>query len=171
MNNPFRSPTTGARYLKGLFYETTLVNKSSVVYTLKDQDHQGYPSLYRLYMEKEDQTEYEFAVAYLEGYEHWEMLCKCTWFKPHLIRWRNELELKLKARYLSKLVVDAEDSTSKTQLISAKYLIEKGWEPKQGSPRGRPSKAEIATEAERIALTEDRILEDFNRLATLKELN
>lgn len=165
----FRHPNGGARYLKGLFWETTPSDKSSVLYTLKDSDHQGYPSLYRLYMEIEDQTEYEFASAYLDGYEHWQMLCKCNWFKPYIQRWRNELELKLRARYLAKLMADAEDPTSKTQLISAKYIIEKGWEPKTAGKRGRPTKDEISTEAERIAMTELRIQEDFERLQS--ELN
>lgn len=164
---------TNTRILKGLFFETTPSDKSSVVYTLKDQDHLGYPSLFCLYMEAEDQTEYEFAETYLDGYEHWEMLCDCSWFKPYVQRWRKELELKLKARYLAQIKAAAEGDSPQA-LANAKYLLEKGWEKPvtSGKGRGRPSKTEVAAEAERIALTQERINRDFNRLKSFdKEIN
>lgn len=173
MNPKFRNATNG-RYLKGLFYETTLADKSSVSYTLKDWDHTvedtTYPSLYRLYLEKEDLTEYEFANAYLDGWEHWEMLTNCNWFKPYVERWRKELSLKVKAKALSRLKAEAA-SSSKNAFVANRFLIEKGWVESEGSSkgRGRPSKEEVKAAAHEIAITDKRIDEDYARL--VKEIN
>lgn len=173
MNPKFRNATNG-RYLKGLFYETTMADKSSVSYTLKDWDHTVdgivYPSLYRLYLEKEDLTEYDFANSYLDGWEHWEMLTNCTWFKPYVERWRKELSLKLKARALNRLKAEAA-SSSKNAFLANKYLIEKGYVESEGksSGRGRPSKDEIQAAANEIAITDRRIQDDYDRL--IKEAN
>lgn len=152
------------RLLKGLFYEMTLSDKSSVVYTLKDKDHEGYPSLYRLYMETNDPTEWRFAQEHLDGWEHWEKLCEATWFKPIVARWRRELELRMKSQALSRIMSEAK-TASKESFQANKYLLEKGWEPKDSqSRRGRPSKDEIAKAAKEIATTNSRLEEDFERL-------
>lgn len=173
MNPKFRNSSNG-RYLKGLFYETTPSDKSSVSYTLKDWDHTVddvvYPSLYRLYLSKEDLTEYEFANEYLDGWEHWEMLTNCSWFKPYVDRWRKELSLKIKARALNRLKAEA-SSSSKNAFLANKYLVEKGWVEKENSShgRGRPSKDEVKAAAKEIAITDRRIEDDFARLQ--KEVN
>ena len=170
MNPKFRNSTNG-RYLKGLFFETTGSDKSSVSYTLKDWDHTVdgvvYPSLYRLYLEQEDLTEYEFANTNLDGWEHWEMLTSATWFRPYVSRWRKELSLKLKARALNRLKAEAA-STSKNAFLANRYIIEKGYVESEGkSGRGRPSKDEVRAAAEEIASVERRLLEDSQRLAEL----
>lgn len=172
MNPKFRNSSNG-RYLKGLFYETTGADKASVSYTLKDWDHvvgdEVYPSLYKLYLESEDLTEYTFANTHLDGWEHWEMLTACNWFKPYVSRWRKELSLLIKARSLSRLKAEAA-SSSKNAFLANKYLIEKGWvetdEPKSG--RGRPSKDEVKAAAHEIAIVERRLDEDYERL---KDMN
>lgn len=161
----FRNSTNG-RYLKGLFFETTLADKSSVVYSLKDWDHEGFPSLYRLYMEMEDLTEYEFSNTYLDGWEHWEMLTSAEWFKPYAERWRKELSLKIKARALRGLRAEAE-SSSKNAFAANKFLVDRGWvEKEDGKPhgRGRPSKEDVKKAADEMAITDRRLLEDSKRL-------
>jgi len=165
VNNPFRNPVSNQRYTKGLFFEQTLADKSTVVYTLKDVDHEGYPSLYRLYMELDDPTEWEVAQKLVDGWEHWEQLCSCTWFKPFIERWRKELELRMKSRALAKIKQEAKTG-SKESFGANKYLLEKGWEPKEGSRngRGRPSKDEIRKAAEAIAQTSSQLSEDYKRL-------
>lgn len=168
MVNRFRHPLSNSRYLKGLFFETTSSDKTSVVYTLKDWDHTVagvvYPSLYLLYMAKEDLTEYEFANEYLDGWEHWEMLCNCNWFKPLVARWRKELALKVKARALNRLKAEAA-SSSKNAFLANRYLIDKGWVEKDtSSGRGRPSKKEVQEAANSLAIEERRLEDDFTRL-------
>jgi predicted transcriptional regulator len=172
LNPKFRNAANG-RYLKGLFYETTGADKSSVSYSLKDWDHSVdgtvYPSLYRLYLELEDLTEYTFANTYLDGWEHWEMLSACNWFRPYAERWRKELSLKVKAVSLNRLKAEAA-SSSKNAFLANRYLIDKGWVEKDSKAygRGRPSKDEVKAAAEEIAVTERRLDADYERL---KDLN
>lgn len=150
-------------------------DKSNVSYTLKDWDHTiddvTYPSLYRLYLEMEDLTEYNFAHTHLDGWEHWEMLCRCTWFIPFVERWRKELTLKIQARALTRLKAEA-SSSSKNAFLANKYLVDKGWVDKteSKSSRGRPSKDDIKKAADSIAASNSRLDEDYSRL-NQKEIN
>jgi hypothetical protein len=171
MNPKFRNSSNG-RYLKGLFYEMTTADKSSVSYTLKDWDHTVdgivYPSLYKLYIEQEDLTEYEFANTHLDGWEHWEMLTSTSWFRPYADRWRKELSLKLRARALNRMKAEAA-SSSKNAFLANKYLVEKGFvDSAEKHSRGRPTKDQVKAAAHELALTDKRLEEDFERL---KELN
>jgi hypothetical protein len=130
LSNKFRHPVNNVRFTRHLFFEETLADKTHVVYTLKDVDHQGYPSLYRLYMETDDPTEYLFATTHLDGWEHWQMLCECAWFKPYIARWRQELDLRTRAKYLKGVKLAAANG-GKDSLAAMKYLIERGWEDKK----------------------------------------
>lgn len=171
MDNPFRNEKNG-RYTKGLFFEMTLPEtRGSAIYTLKDWDHEVdgkvYKSLYRLYMEVNDPTEYKFAVAHLDGWEHWEILTNCSWFKPYVERWRRELELRMKSEALARIMRESKTS-GKESFQASKYLLEKGWEPKDtASKRGRPSKDEINREARSIVEERNRIEADYERLSGL----
>lgn len=161
---PFRIHT-GQRLTRGLFFETQLADKSSVVYTLKDRDHLGYPSLYRLYMEADDPTEYTFALAHLDGWDHWQMLCDCTWFRPYVSAWRKELEVRAKAQALLSIRAIAKDKTSKEHYQASKFMVSSGWvEKTKGRGAGRPSKDDIRKEANRIAQTSKDIDDDFERI-------
>lgn len=162
MSNKYRN-SENTRYLRGLFFEQQGADKSSVLYTLKDVDHEGFPSLYRLYMEFEDLTEWEFANEYLEGWEHWKMLCECTWFKPYIDRWREELDLKIQAQALRRLIKEAEGDSRSSQSAN-KFLLEKGWVPKEKTKRGRPSKEEVRREAMKKAEETQRLKEDYQRV-------
>jgi hypothetical protein len=154
----------GLPLLKGLFYEEVLADKSSVVYTLKDEDHEGFPSLYRLYMETGDPTEYRFVKSYMSSLEHWERLCACEWFQPYIERWRRELELKLKSQALAKIMATSK-AGGRDAFTASRFLVEKGWEPKEGqTKRGRPSKEEIAKATQEHLSTNQRLRDDAKRL-------
>ncbi len=157
---------SGARLTKGLFYEMTLADKSSVVYTLKQTDHKGYPSLYKLYMETMDPTEYRFAVSYLDGWEHWSQLVSCTWFAPIVAKWREELHLKIASEALTRIMTEA-SADRKESFAANKYLLEKGWQPKGSDKVGRPSKEAIKTAAQRMVLDNSRVLTDWERLGAV----
>lgn len=150
---------------KALFYETTLADKSTVVYTLKDQDHLGYPSLYRIYMDMGDLTEYDFASTHLGSWSHWETLTATSWFKPYITRWRKELELRTRAVALRGIQEIGASTESKDHYKALQFLVNAGWKPPAEKRRaGAPSKEEVKAEAHRIALTEHSLLEDFNRI-------
>lgn len=165
----FQRNTMPRRPLQTLFWETRAQypDSNNIKYTLKDQDHNGYPSLYRLYMEMEDTTEWEFAQAYLEDYQHWMALCECTWFKAHAERWRHELQQKLRARALRSIKQVANDD-QKDSYAANKYLLDKGYATPEppSSRRGRPSKDHIAREARRLAEEANIIKEDSERLTS-----
>lgn len=146
MSNKIFKNEMGTRFLKELFFEMTSADKSNVIYTLKNEDHNGYPSLYRIYMSYEDPTEYKFAIDNLADWEHWERLCECTWFKPYIDKWRREAEIRQKSRALSRVLEEAE-SGSRDALNANKYLLEKKWIEKPINQRGRPSKDEIRENA------------------------
>lgn len=157
--------TIGHYLLGALFYEQSMSDKSQVVYTLKDRDHLGYPSLYRLYMETDDPTEYTFATAHLDGWAHWERLTECAWFKPYVASWRRELEVRFRARSLLNIRAVANDTSSKESYQANKFLVGQGW--KEGGPQrraGQPSKEEIKSAAHRIAQTEFQLSEDLERI-------
>lgn len=154
---------SGTRLTKALFYETTLADKSQVVYTLKNEDHKGYPSLYRLYMATYDPTEYTFATSYLQDWEHWLQLCECSWFKDYVQRWRQELSLKIASTALTRIIAEA--GSDRREAFSAnKYLLEKGWVPKDKDSVGRPSKEAIRRKAHEILQDNSRISDDIVRL-------
>lgn len=154
----------GMQLLQALFFETTPADKTNVVYTLKTEDHLGYPSLYRLYMEADDPTEYTFAVQYLDGWSHWEKLCECSWFKDHVTQWRKELELRTRATSL-KAIREIAASDPKQALLANKFLVSAGWKDAPEKRRaGAPSKEDVRQEAHRIASTEKTINEDFDRI-------
>lgn len=153
--------SSGARYLKGLFYEESR-DKFSVVYTLKDHDHQGYRSLYLLYMECGDLTEYKFAMSHLDGWEHWEMLTSCNWFSPFVERWRRELELRIRSTALGAILSVAADTANPTSYHANKYLLDGQWKP--AKLRGRPSKEEIKSELHRQVASAKELDEDAIRV-------
>lgn len=152
------------RLLKALFYEYNFQDKSTVLYSLKDEDHKGYPSLSRLYLEMMDPTEYNFAIQYFESWDHWEALCQCAWFKPYIAKWRRELEVKIKSVALAQIKKEA--AGGKSAFTAAKYLLERGWEPKEGQGRtkGRPSKDDIKKAADELVQAHSEIDKDFARI-------
>lgn len=161
---PFRVPT-GQLLYKGLFFEQTGADKSGVVYTLKSHDHEGFPSLYRLYMETDDLTEYVFATTHLDGWEHWKNLCSCTWFKPYVAKWREELDIRARGRALLSIRNLADDKTAKEAFQANKFLLNGEWREKKTHGRGRPSKEDIKTEASRQAHETRELNEEFARIS------
>lgn len=159
----------GALYTRGLFLEQSYLknDKSMVQYTLRDEDHpDGYKSLYKLYIEEEDPTEYVFASKFLDSYDHWMMLCECTWFQEEAVRWRRDLTQKLKARAMTIVKSVAESDGHKNQFEAVKILLNGGWdrkEPKTKGP-GRPTKEAIKGELRRQAEEDKELQEDFKRV-------
>lgn len=159
--------STGGYLLNAMFYETTLADKSQVSYTLKREDHEGFPSLYRLYMEADDPTEYNFATAHLDGWDHWERLCECTWFQPYVTKWRRELEIRTRAYALLEVRAKAKDADSKESFQANKFLLAGGWKPPAEKRRvGAPSKEDVAKAAHDIAMNKTMLDDDLERIMT-----
>lgn len=163
-SSPFVSDN-GALRTWSLFYENTYGRKEDQsIYSLNDNDvtspsGKHFPSLYRLYMEAEDPTEYQFAIDNLHSFQHWELICSRPWFKPYLIRWRRELDLKIKSRVLKIINEEAQDKSSKNRYSAAKILLDKTWDTTKNAV-GRPPKQEEPPEVLDTS-------EDFTRLQSL----
>ncbi len=153
----------GSYIQKDLFEETS--NKPELVLYCLARTHGKYPSLFQLYMEMDDLTEYEFAIKYFESYAHWKEISNSTWFSPYIGQWREELELKIKARNLRSLIQKAEQDSN-----VAKFLLGKKWvdDVTAHNPginlRGRPSKEEIKNHLRLIASNEQKVLDDIERM-------
>lgn len=156
----------------GLFVERERDDhtKPYAQYTLKDEDRvvdgRTYPSLKRLYLEMEDVTEYEFATVYLYNYDHWKELCGEKWFKEHLYKWRDELEMKLKAKALQTINQIAQ-SGGKESLAASKFLYKEVWADREKDTPGRPTKKRIAEEAKNIVKESLKEVDDLKRLGIL----
>ena len=156
---------------QSLFFErVNTVHKPYAIYTLKDRDHlvgdKLYPSLFLLYMEMDDPTEYLFATEYFSCYEQWETICNTQWMKPLVERWRRELDLRMKAKALIRIRQEAK-TNSREALAANKYILERKWDQTEQGKRGRPSKDEIKKAANEIAMNEMKWDED---LATAAEI-
>lgn len=132
------------------------------IYTLKGYDHthdgKTYISLKRLYLEMADPTEYEFASKYLADWDHWQKICNNKRLALEVEKWRYELELKLRAEGVQRILKSAR---SKGNWLAAKFLAEKGWELRSA---GRPTKDEIERETKIQAAIQSEFEEDIVRL-------
>lgn len=161
---------TGQWYTNRLFLERsyTVNDKSNTIYTLRNEDHpEGYVSLYRLYMEEADPTEYAFADKYLDGYQHWQLLCSSTWFKPYIEQWREELETRIKSSALKTIERISKDNSHKNQFEAIKILLSLGWKEKtsgKGKGRGRPSDDEVKGQLKQLAEEEKSLAEEYKRV-------
>lgn len=147
--------SNNVRYTKSLFYELVDADKSSVVYTLKKEDHLGFPSLYRLFIEEGllDPTEYTFSQKYMKDWDHWQQIATAPWMIPHLTAWRAELATKLEADYIAR-IADIAASNDKNSFLALKYLLERTGKAAYASKVGRPRKATTKHEIERTASLE-----------------
>lgn len=161
MTNKFKN-AVGLPLTKGLFFEMASKD-DQILYTLKDADHRGYPSLYRLYMEMDDVTEYEFANKYLDGWSHWMTLCECEWFKPFVARWREEIDLRMKAKALALIRKEALEG-GRNALAASKYLMERGWEDKGKKLLRKEHKEHVKQEADRILAEKEELQSAMDRM-------
>lgn len=131
------------------------------IYTLKDDDMKRkgktLPSIKRLYLEMEDTTEYLFATEYFLGWQHWKRICNNKLMKDTVEGWREELELKLRAKGLKQAIGHAEGGNFQ----AAKWLSDRGWEKRAA---GRPSKEEVARETEIARKLDSEFSDDIARL-------
>lgn len=156
--------SSGKHFTKGLFYETA-TTPGTAVYTLKDHDHGAYLSLYLLYMDVGDPTEYRFARQHLDGWKHWEILQECSWLKGYISRWRSELSVRIQSEAIVTIRGIASGS-GRDALSACKTLLEMTSSKK--ARVGRPNK-ETSVEPAIEALEARMVAEDLNRLQ--KDLN
>jgi hypothetical protein len=152
----------GGWITQSLFLEA-LYDHDLAIYSLWDIDRniggKPYPSIKKLYLEMEDLMEYEFANKYFGGWEHWKRISEGRWFSKHIKAWRNELELKLRAREFQNII----KSTKKPNFVASKWILDGGWK----GVRGRPSKEEAEKREKLVEIFENETNEDSARIFSL----
>lgn len=177
MTNPLRPVLQIPRYYYGgggttlrnaMFVEFQALShcEKGPFFTLKECCYNGYPSLKEIYLNFEDPTEYEFANAVLGSWDVWEGIAdKSVTCKPVIAKWRRELEIRLRAKGISRISHLSKESSNDNIVLSAsRFLAEAGWCSSKGESttktskgRGRPSKADIEGELKRQAEEESLI--------------
>lgn len=106
------------------------------VYSFKDTDYEYkgvlYPSARRLYLETGDPTEYEFAIRYFWGWEQWKQITANQALRQEILKWREELEIKLRSQGVRNLL-----SSGLTNTTAAAWAADGKWRDR---PTGRPNK-------------------------------
>ena len=159
---------------QSLFWEYAFINNVreeenilDPIFTLKDQDivKEGitYPSLKKIYLSYDHVPgfEYEFAIDVFNSWDHWVKLADNSTadIKAHIRSWREELEIKLKAKAIKSIMQTSLMDDAKG-FNAAKYLADKGYTP----TRGRPSKEELERHKKVEAGVNKELEEDMARL-------
>jgi hypothetical protein len=132
------------------------------LYTMREQEWKGLPSAYRIYMASH--TEYEAAMKLVGSWNHWQRLLKISKFVngstdttnwSGLHQWREEKEIREKARAYVQLKMNAMEGNVQAQKILFDGLDKK---------RGRPSAAEVKKSAEQMAKDTKDLKDDLKRV-------
>jgi len=145
-----------------LFYESYMIKELpdySPMYTLKDTEYQGLPSIKEAYLMYKDPTGYKVAKELLGGWEHWKVLTGLKWFNAHLKAWEEELEVSLKYEGIQKLL-ELSRGDKAIAKDAAKFIVNKEWEVK----RGRPTKEDIEKQNRISSNVNNQIESDFKLL-------
>lgn len=135
------------------------------IYTLKDDDTSSCVSLKKLYLAIEDITEHTFAVTCLGSWDHWVAITESWVLKPHIEKWRELLELQLRAKYVRMIKEQAEFGEGPNALNATRYLLESTTSfGKNASTRGRPSNKEKAQHLAREVKDSSALAADAKRL-------
>ena len=133
-------------------------------FTLKDYDNKGAISMYQMYMDAGDPTEYTQAIAMLGSWKHWQLLTSTNWFKPTVEQWRDELKVKFESDRYREMKEVTETCKGTPQGVSATKWLAERYSRVSSPKRGRPSKAEKARHIKQES-EETRILtEDAKRI-------
>lgn len=165
-HDPSKFKSSQGVYLtKQLFYEVCS-DKSSALYTLKDYDLTvdgvTYPSILRLFVSEGDETGFIFAKKYFDSWKHYKKLLQAPWFSNVIVEAKEELSVKQAAEALLQVSKKARDG----DLRANQYLLEKKWVDKDSV--GRPSKAAIKEEANKLFQQSDLVSEDAARILEFK---
>lgn len=119
----------------------------------RDNDSNLLKSIYQLYLEYNDPSEYSFAQGTFgqDGWTHWLKIRKCSFFKDIYEKMQAALRAKLEAEAIQAVRQVAQTVTGTQALQAAKWLHD-AVQPKKG--KGRPSKEQITLEAKKLAQEE-----------------
>lgn len=166
-----------ARYTRQLFVENQQVRSNDEctiepMYSLY-YDYDGIPNFRKEYVRLGDPSGYKLAELYLEDYDHWEMLMRCSWFREAKEQWDRELDAKLTAEGMDavKTLADGGEGVSPAvQLQAAKFMATKAYRDKGDAKpkRGRPSKEEVEGNLKQETADAKAFADDLKRIQLVK---
>lgn len=128
-------------------------------------------ALKEAYLAKEDPTEYFFAKEVFNDWDFWKDLRSYKGIAKEVEKWREELEVKLRAKSFIALLEEARDKKSRNSYDANKMIVREGWKlPEASTGRGRPSKEDIKRELAKQAALEKEIMENAKRAGIVVEL-
>ena len=128
-------------------------------------------ALKEAYLAKEDPTEYFFAKEVFNDWDFWKDLRSYKGIAKEVEKWREELEVKLRAKSFIALLEEARDKKSRNSYDANKMIVREGWKlPEANVGRGRPSKEDIKRELAKQAALEKEIMENAKRAGIVVEL-
>lgn len=161
--SPFKDSRN--RYLTRSLFVETKTDLCEPIFTLDSkEDYDGYISVYRLYMEADDPTEYTVAMRMLGDLEHWKLLCDRDFFSPYVALWRDELQAKIRSEAVGVVRATAVSGTP-SSLPAARWLAENDLLNTTQPPkkeRGRPPK-----QRDHSAISASDLEEDAARIKAL----
>lgn len=144
---------------QSLFWETRASGRKDMLpfFTIKDKPHTvqsdfddsmiTYPSLKQVYFSYDHipGMEYEFASEVFGSWDVWLKLNQSV-LKDLFQQWRDELDIKLKAEAIKKIIV-ASKQVSSSGVAAAKYLADKGYMDKKVGRITNEEKERVTKEA------------------------
>lgn len=135
---------SGKRVILQLFKEFARPDvKFKPVYTLQEWKD--------VFLDCRDPSEYSPAMALLGDWEHWQEVRNHALIKPHVDKWQDELEVKLRSEAIQQMKMHAKQPGG---TAAAKWLADKGY-AQEGTKKtvGRPKKevVEVSPIPSRIA--------------------
>lgn len=158
----------GKSRTKSLFYELCYDDTTDAVFTLKERDIEAhgkpYVSLQALYlsMVPNDPTEYEFAQTVFNSWSVWQDMCKSPLLKPHILKWRKEVEVKVKSEAI-KAIAEEMKTNGRSSFSAAKLLLDKGWLDKDSASQAK-KKLQAKEEEDQSKQALSLLSEDADRL-------
>lgn len=142
---------------QGLFYEYKhqTTGEKTAVYTLREQDHGKCLSMYRIYMDAG--SEYEAAQRLVGSWSHWRKICNCSWFKPYIASWRDEVLIREASIGKATIIEQALDGN----VTAAKELL--GQVTKKKGP-GRPSNKVVESEKSALKRVDEKVVSLLTRM-------
>ena len=167
--------TNGKVRTQSLFYELSYMDPKEALFTLKDHDIEvngkSYMSLQQIYLSicTNDPMEYEFAQVVFGSWEIWSTIANSPNVKPHVQRWRKEVEVKLKSEAIKAIALEMKQG-GRSSFSAAKLLLEKGWLDKDNASQAkRKLKKKEEEDQDKAALS--LLSEDAERLGLNTKIN
>jgi hypothetical protein len=146
-------------YTKAMFFQHRYGNKDlknpiKPTFTLREYDHDGCYSFYKLFMAFD--SDYEAATGILGSWRHFQILSEVSWFKEKLEQWREEREIRDRAKAKATILTEVGNGNVRAAVALQDLYKNQG--------AGRPSRKAKEAEARKAAGIESKVSNILDRM-------